>query len=505
MGRAIRSNPRVAWLVCAFIACVWLDQGPSAKAYDALASEVAAGGRPWLAAWQPLAFAYRRAQGEELYFAAANAVRGLPFDSDVLLRDRGVALPAFRRFPEADGRWHAPYGEVPLEYPALLLPFIALPAALTSSFDAFAKVFGALMGAIVLGSVALALGAKRDLPGDERAARLWFAALLFLAQGGLLIQRLDAVPACLLAVALWAAARRRPLAMGLAVGLAGAAKVLPLVVLAPMMAVDASDWRGRGRAGAASVAACLGGAAAGVGLGLVAPMLAISPSGFADFLAYHGSRGLQIESTYGTLLSVVDLLIGQPSAATLSFGSFNLDTPAAATFAKLATPVVAVSILALTAWLAKAPAASEDDRVDRLALAALAALSCAWLGGKVFSPQYTTWAIPFVVALGPRRWRGVGVSLLVAMALAQLYLRGFYDYVCEMRPLGVVTLVARLGALGAMTGFVLAGLGRARTRPKVGPRGGATGNFPHAPRRTPPQAERRPAHRSPLPARLRPE
>jgi hypothetical protein len=67
-------NPRFAFAAAAFIGCVWLNQGPSIRRFGELTME--APGRPLLRAWLPLAFAYRRSADEELYFAAANAIRG---------------------------------------------------------------------------------------------------------------------------------------------------------------------------------------------------------------------------------------------------------------------------------------------------------------------------------------------------------------------------------------------------------------------------------------------
>jgi hypothetical protein len=463
MPRALSRNPGAAWLACALVACVWLDQGPSAQGYDALAADVASGGHPVLALWQPLAFAYRRAQDEELYYAAMSAVRGAPFDEGVLLRERGDASPAFGRFPEPDGSWHVPYRDVPLEYPALLLPFMAIPAWLAGSFPEFARLFGALMGGLLSAAVWLAVAARRGLSPESRAMRYGLAALLFLAQGGVLIQRLDAVPALFLAAALWAAARRRPWAMGLSVGLAGAAKILPLVVLLPMLAAGPALGR---RAG--PVARALAGAVSGMALGFVLPMLVLSPTGLRDLLAYHAARGLHVESTYGALVSLWGLATRHPVSATLSFGSYNLDTPFAWGLAGVATPLVVVSILALTLWLARLPSPEGDaETVERVALAGLAALLCVWLGGKVFSPQYMTWAIPFVVALDPRRRWGIGLALLLAMAIAQAYLRGFYDHVTDMRPLGVAALAARLGALAWMAVLVARAIAGPRGEPNL--------------------------------------
>ena len=449
MAFALPRKAHVAFLVTAAIGCVWLNQGPSLATYAAL-SRGPPSASPFLRAWLPFAFAYRRSADEELYFAVANAIRGVPFDRDLLLAKRGEASAAFRQLPAADGRWHLPYAQVPFEYPALVLPFILLPALVLPAFPAFAMGFGALMAALLLVSAHLAIDAAPDVPATERATRWWLTAALFLAQGGLLIQRLDAVAAVFLGVALWAAARRRPFLMGLGVALGAAAKIVPLLVLFPMMAADRDAWRSR-----SAIARVAAGVALGLAVGVV-PMVALSPSGFADFVRYHATRGLHIESTYGTVLSVIRLVTGSPRAATLGFGSFNLDDGTAQSWARAAGIVLLLAIAAFTAWLGRRPSPnSEQARVDALACAGMGSLLCIWLFGKVFSPQYLTWGIPFAVAASVRR---PATALVAAMAISQAYLRGFYDQVVEMRTLGVVALGARLAVLVAMAAFVVRAL-----------------------------------------------
>ncbi|MGH7270558.1 MAG: glycosyltransferase 87 family protein [Polyangiaceae bacterium] len=443
---AFTRRPRVAFVAAALVGCVWLNQGPSLRRYDALVQRARHGGSMALRAWLPFAFAYRRSADEELYFATTNAIRGAPFDRGLLIAKRGETSAAFTRFPASDGHWHMPYTEVPLEYPALVLPFILLPALATRTFGTFAMGFGALMAALLLAAIALVDRCGTDVD-SERAARWWLAGALFLAQGGLLIQRLDAIPTLFLAVAFWAAVRRKPLWMGLGVGLAAAAKIAPLVVLFPMMAADRSAWKTP-----RALALLGGGLALGLGGGLL-PMVLASPAGFANFIAYHVARGLHIESTYGAVLSVIALLRGHAEGATLSYGSFNVQGSAASFWAAASTPILAASLATLTAWLCFRPAPStEAERVESLACASLAGILCVWLFGKVFSPQYMMWAIPFVLVISARR---VALSLLCAMAISQIYLRGFYDQVADMRALGVFALAVRLAVLVALATYVI--------------------------------------------------
>lgn len=90
-----------------------------------------------------------------------------------------------------------------------------------------------------------------------------------------------------------------------------------------------------------------------------------------------------------------------------------------------------------------------------IACAGLAALATVWLFGKVLSPQYLTWGIPFAVAAPDRR---IVPALALAMAIGQVYTRGFYDHVVELRGDGVLALVLRLAALGLLAALVLRAL-----------------------------------------------
>ena len=448
--RCAVTNPRIAFLLAAFAACVWCNQGPSSRRYEGLVAASAGGASARalvVRAWLPLAFLYRRSADEELYFAVANAIRGVPYDRDLLLEKRGESSPAFRRMPDADGRLHMPYAEVPFEYPALVLPFILLPAALAPSFEGFAPIFGALMGALLL--LALHLAIESAPPrGDSARAAMWTGgAALILAQGGLAVQRLDAIAAFFLALALWAAARKKPALLGFAVALAAAIKVTPILILLPLCAAWPETWRVR-----RAFLAVSAGAASGLALGFL-PMLIATPRGFADFLAYHAARGLQIESTYGTVLSLVQSLSGAPVEATLSFGSYNLAGPVAAFFARVSSWVLLAAVVAFAlrvARAARAPMNLESER-QLLAAAALGGAVCIWVFGKVFSPQYLTWGIPLAVGFSARR---IPIALGATMAIAQTYLRGFYDHVVAMRPLGVAALTLRTAALLVLAALI---------------------------------------------------
>jgi hypothetical protein len=392
---------------------------------------------------------YRQASDEKLYYENASMILGRPADSGFMKKNRGeVPLEFVSTFPPADGKWHIPYAEVPLEYPAMVLPFIVGPRLLVSSLHGFGFMFGGLMGLCLVGAMAAALDAARAGGTDARGlrTRAWLASALLLAQGAMAVQRLDAVAALWIALAVRAAVRRQPFALGAWMGLAVATKFVPALILPALLAADAREWRSaRARARLA-----LGfGATLVAGLG---PMFLFSPHALAGVIAYHSARGLQCESMLGFVLATIRLVTGTRTSSTLSFGSDNLGGHAADALAAICGPLsVAASLgLAWFVWRAGSKderSAEPDPGTGRVACAVLASLIVLWLTGKVFSPQYMTWGLPVVLAIPGLR--GIRLTWLVvaAMAATQLYICGHSELVVQGRALGLLNLGARQAIL----------------------------------------------------------
>ena len=81
----------------------------------------------------------------------------------------------------------------------------------------------------------------------------------------------------------------------------------------------------------------------------------------------------------------------------------------------------------------------------------------------MFSPQYLTWGIPLVLAIPGRRGAVAIWITVVALALTQLYFRGYYDLVFNQRFAGVFTVLLRQAVLVGLLVFVT------RWRPPPGP------------------------------------
>src|SRR5579862_23763 len=150
---SIRRSALVPFVVSCLLGIGWLNQGWSSARVDAIvsANEADPVAHPLGLVRYVLLNLYERSGDEEIYFAVASAIRGLPYDH-VRLSSRGQDTPAsFARTPAEDGHWHRPYTEVPIEYPIAMIPLILLPSFVAgATFDAYAFAFGALMAVLLL-------------------------------------------------------------------------------------------------------------------------------------------------------------------------------------------------------------------------------------------------------------------------------------------------------------------------------------------------------------------
>jgi Glycosyltransferase family 87 len=435
-------------LVCAFVAGVWLNQSVGHKEWEAIRYGVFMQPRehPVDLIRYPFIFLYRRSHDEEIYFATASAILGQPYDQEALLRG-GVPARFEHIVVPPDGRWHTPYVEVPFEYPPLALPFILAPRLVASTYTGYERAFGALMAACLVAACAVAIRIARRIEPDAKqsARRWWIASALLLAQGALSIQRLDASIALFLMLAVDAVTKRRAALVGVWTGLAASAKLLPALFLPVFAAVDRETYR-RIR----NLVVLGSGAALSVFAMLVLPF-ALAPGSLEVFGEYHARRGLQIESTLALLYGTVHALFIGPAPTAYGYGSNNLVGALPDALAQTTTPLTVLALAALVVWTARLPAPLEEaERVTRIVLATLTAAVILWLGGKVFSPQYMTWGIPLVLAIpAVPRVRATWL-LFVALVLTQLYMRGYYDNLCEQRAPALITAGVRQIALVAL-------------------------------------------------------
>ncbi|WP_137994549.1 glycosyltransferase family 87 protein [Streptomyces vilmorinianum] len=201
----------------------------------------------------------------------------------------------------------------------------------------------------------------------------------------------------LLAVALTAAAvlmwsRGRPLAFGILIGLATAAKFYPILLLGPLLLLCWRAWKWREYG-----AALLG--AAGAWLVVNLPVMILAPEGWKQFYAFSTERNVDFGSVW--------LLISQRTGEAIAPGTAN-------TYAILLMLLACAGLAVLTLTAPRRP------RFAQLAFLIVAAFV---LTNKVYSPQYVLWLIP-LAALARPRWR----DFLVWQACEVMYFLGIWMY-----------------------------------------------------------------------------
>jgi hypothetical protein len=304
---------------------------------------------------------------------------------------------------------HPAFRALPAEYPLLALLPVSL--AILPPLPDFISVFAVWM--LLLLVAVLVVVARRESP---RVAEV-LAALVVVGAWGTVLGRYDLVPAAVTLAALWAARDRR---FGLSYALLAAGALLKLypALLVPLVAIEQCRALGhhplRGRPPRAVLA--------GVGLfclltaaGFAVAFL-LDPAGWLGPFTYNARRPLQVESLPATLLWLSGFL-GFTVGPDKSFGSDNLVGQLAIPFGLLAD----VALVAGLAWVYVTQARGRL-RVDAAFAGCLLVVICA---GRVLSPQYLIWVLPFVAIVLARHdplWLAICVLTLIVFPFGYLQL-----------------------------------------------------------------------------------
>ena len=343
----------------------------------------------------------------------------------------------------ADGL--VPYHDWEFEYPPLAIVPIALGGVFGTGERAYAVTFAVLM----LGCL-LALQALVGRLAGPRAAWACVAAPPLL--GAMVRTHYDLLPAALVAGALVLFARGRTSWAFAALGVGTVTKLVP-ALLVPIAVL----WLA-GRGERDRIAPGLAAFAAVVAL-VCAPFLG---PGFVAQATFHLERPVQIESTPATVLSVLgdSVVTGTPERPD-RFKSNGLDGGPAGL-------VAAVFALAFAAvYAAVVLLARRGGDVRRLALLGLAAIVAFVALGKVLSPQFMVWLLPFAAAAWAWGDRAIALLCAAAALLTQLEFPARYFDLVDQDP-AVVALVgvrnAVLVALLVVTVATVAGPARSPRR-----------------------------------------
>jgi hypothetical protein len=298
-----------------------------------------------------------------------------------------------------------PFRALPAEYPLLaLLPFTL---AILPPVPDFVTVFALwMLGFLVVG---LLVVARRESP---RVAEV-IAVSVAVGAWGTVLGRYDLVPAAVTVAALWAARGRR---FGLAYALLAAGALLKLypAILVPVVAIE--QWRTAGRDRLRSAVAGVGLFCLLTAVGFAVAFL-LDPGGWLGPLTYNTRRPFQIESVPATLLWAGGLL-GFTVSPDKSFRSDNLVGQLEGAIGLAAGAALVAGVL--WAWWRQS-----DGRLD-LTRAWAASLLVVVCTGRVLSPQYLIWVLPFVAIVYRRHdpiWLAICAltTLVFPFAYAQVH------------------------------------------------------------------------------------
>lgn len=231
-------------------------------------------------------------------------------------------------------------------------------------------------GALALLSVWLIAGVHPRRPWDAAAFALSPALLLT----GLI--NWDLIPVALVAAALWAWSRDRPVLTGVLIGLGTAAKLYPLFLLGALLVVCLRR-REVGRFVTSTVWAVAAWAVAN------APAYLTGAEQWKVFWKFNSDRTADLGSLW--------LLIDQ--AADAGFSSHTINVWSWGLFGAWCVGVFAIG---MTAGRRALP--GREDVVPRVAQLGYLIVVGFLLVNKVYSPQYVLWLLPLAVLARPR-WR----------------------------------------------------------------------------------------------------
>ena len=394
---------------------------------------------PWLA----LRAFVSRDGDERLYWEYSRLALGQEADLDYLAEKRlGDAARnrqdiASRIRPGPGLR--LPYRDFGFEYPPLALALMLVPRVLASDLPSYRLAYGLCVAVLVFASGLVSAALAKTLRVRAPPHPWKRLALYTLAIGPILVGRFDVLPALLVALALWLLLADREFAAGMVMGAAVLAKLYPLLLAIPWLALLWSEGRTRRPLRFA----------AGMALSMVAlsaPFLVLAPRSFLQSTFVYGARSFQIESSVGALM----VLFRGREIVTASFGSFNVRTPAA--MDALWSLVLPLTIAAAVLAIVRSPAGSSsfrDPAPERRGsgVATRAQVYVTWttavvvwilVTSKVLSPQFLIWLLPLCpLVRDVSSWAGA----LAAALLTQTVYPYLYDLLVEDGSWWVAALV----------------------------------------------------------------
>jgi hypothetical protein len=320
-----------------------------------------------------------------------------------------------------------PYRDYVIEYPILGFFVFLIPRLIASNFRSYQVSFATEMLLFdVLAVYLVARRVERDEGIERVVPRLVWYTVFFASLCPMLVGRYDVAPMALaFAAADWWFSGRAVLG-GVTAAVGALLKIVPGLVAGPALIWEVSLPGSRRLRGMRAFLITL--------LVGVALWWAIGGRGVLDCFRYHTERGLEIESLYAGIVFLTGYALGRPVPWVRDHDALHIAPEWGAFTETFVLPVQAASLLLVLSrfrWSGMA----DGVRYSGAALLAFAIM------GKVLSPQFLIWLIPFMTVLGGETGiRARRIFLVACIATTMLYPIGFLGVALNGYLVGIALL-----------------------------------------------------------------
>ncbi len=370
----------------------------------------------------------------------AIVITAMPIHGGIDKNDIFNDVHIYYKFADRIFKGEVPYRDFTVEYPILALPLFLIPRFFVSSFKNYAFFWSVQI--LAVNAIGLWLAARwvAANAGMDRVPRClaWYT-LFFVLCNPVALARFDlAAMACAFGAVTYLMSGRPVVGGGLAASVV-LMKLVPGVAAAPMFLKEVLDLRSSRLRGVMTAALVFAAGMAG--------WYVLGRGGVFDTFRYHFERSLEIGSLYTGLLKLVYKIQGLPLVFVKDHGAKHLNIPLAARIASLSIAFqLGAMLLALFAFWK----AGMKDAL-RCSAACLAAFI---VFGKILSPQFVVWLIPFVACLEGRAGTRAKWAYAICLVLNYLTYPWYYDHLHEMTHAAIGLLNARNLSLLVLFGLL---------------------------------------------------
>jgi hypothetical protein len=348
-----------------------------------------------------------------------------------------------------DGR--VPYRDYAIEYPLLAEVVFLVPRLFATSPSSYRVAFGLEM--LLFDALVILLIAHRveQQAGMERCVeRLGWYTAYFAILCPLLSGRYDLAPTAIcFASACWWFAGRNQLA-GVLAGVGTLLKFFPAVVVVPALAWEVSRLGySRGRGILCYLLTLVVGAVIWFTLGGANVMKTFQ---------YHAARGLEIESLYAGAILLAGKIMGSKVDCTFNFGAFHLSSDWASRVSPFVLPIQVITLLLIAHrfW--------RTGMRDGVRFAGAAVLAFV-ITGKILSPQFMIWLMPFIAILdGPTGKYARYLFLPCCLTTTLIYPVGYLEAILRFETGSILLLNIRNALLLGILALMVYGPGDSEDR-----------------------------------------